>query len=154
MRPEDFDRHVRVPVQCAMNSYLWRRSMRQWIRYVLRPNAIAAGAWRPPHFLLHMAGWNKVKVNFSILKVSLAFWTAVSFQWHVRFWSCTYPWVYEDLFFLMIIPSFVTIGNYTFTRKFLGLKQGGNYAGRTACATSRAVFCRYRCVSITRTGWE
>ena len=25
---------------------------------------------------------------------------------------CRYPWVYEDLFFLMIIPSFVTIGNY------------------------------------------
>eukprot|EP00892_Ulva_mutabilis_P001951 jgi/Ulvmu1/11757/UM008_0171.1 len=51
-------RRVANPPQCALNSYLWRVSVRQWWRWLTAGSRIRSGIWRPGHLLVHLAGWN------------------------------------------------------------------------------------------------
>lgn len=55
-------RRVAYPPQCALNSYLWRVSMRQWWRWLTAGSKIRSGIWRPGHLLVHLAGWNNYQV--------------------------------------------------------------------------------------------
>ena len=55
-------RRVAVPPQCAMNSYLWRPSVRQWSRWFSSSSKVRSGIWRPGHLLVHLAGWDNYKV--------------------------------------------------------------------------------------------
>ncbi|KAG2432346.1 hypothetical protein HYH02_012920 [Chlamydomonas schloesseri] len=48
--------HVGIAPQCAFNSYLWRPSLRNWLRYLANPHHILTGLWQPGDFLLHPAG--------------------------------------------------------------------------------------------------
>lgn len=50
--------HVVTPPQCAMNSYLWRASARQWARLLSHGRSMRSGLWRPGHLLVHLAGWD------------------------------------------------------------------------------------------------
>lgn len=59
-------RRIAYPPQCALNSYLWRVSVRQWWRWLTAGSKIRSGIWRPGHFLVHLAGWNNYQVRPSI----------------------------------------------------------------------------------------
>jgi hypothetical protein len=64
MSREEHEKHIALTPQCSINSYLWRNSLRQWMRLVVRGHKLRVGFWRPGHFLVHMAGWNPTQVNF------------------------------------------------------------------------------------------
>ncbi|GFR48743.1 hypothetical protein Agub_g10701 [Astrephomene gubernaculifera] len=55
--------HVGLAPQCSFNSYLWRPSLRNWLRYLANPRHILTGLWQPGDFVLHPAGvQNKMAV--------------------------------------------------------------------------------------------
>lgn len=56
-------RRIAYPPQCALNSYLWRVSVRQWWRWLTAGSKIRSGIWRPGHLLVHLAGWNNYQVR-------------------------------------------------------------------------------------------
>ena len=59
------ERSTRVahPPQCAINSYLWRPSARQWLRVITGHGKISASLWRPGHLLVHFAGWQPTQAR-------------------------------------------------------------------------------------------
>lgn len=61
MNPDEKARRIAVPPQCALNSYLWRPSARQWMRWFTSYGKIHSGIWRPGHLLVHLAGWDNYK---------------------------------------------------------------------------------------------
>ncbi|KAG2423866.1 hypothetical protein HXX76_015024 [Chlamydomonas incerta] len=56
MDSSELGAHVGIAPQCAFNSYLWRPSLRNWLRYLSNPRHILTGLWQPGDFLLHPAG--------------------------------------------------------------------------------------------------
>lgn len=48
--------HVGIAPQCAFNSYLWRPSLRNWLRYLRNPHHVLTGLWQSGDFLMHPAG--------------------------------------------------------------------------------------------------
>ncbi|GLI71280.1 hypothetical protein VaNZ11_016408 [Volvox africanus] len=55
--------HIGVAPQCAFNSYLWRGSLRNLLRYAMHPRRMLTGLWRPGDFVMHAAGiQNKMAV--------------------------------------------------------------------------------------------
>lgn len=42
---QEFDEHVGVLPQCACNSYMWKGSLRQWLRLIRDPWVVKSGAW-------------------------------------------------------------------------------------------------------------
>ncbi|GIL62442.1 hypothetical protein Vafri_16666, partial [Volvox africanus] len=55
--------HIGIAPQCAFNSYLWRGSLRNLVRYALNPRRMLTGLWRPGDFVMHAAGiQNKMAV--------------------------------------------------------------------------------------------
>lgn len=60
---------IALPPQCAMNSYLWRPSARQWVRYFTQGGKVRKGFWRPGHLLVHLAGWDNYNVRLSCYAV-------------------------------------------------------------------------------------
>lgn len=63
LEPREARAHIANVPQCTFNSYLWRTSLRNYLRYMSHPNMLKAGIWRPQHFIVHFAGWNKFKVR-------------------------------------------------------------------------------------------
>lgn len=49
-------KHVFVPKQCSMNSYLWTFSFKAIFRYYTRSKWVSEGVYRPGHFILHFGG--------------------------------------------------------------------------------------------------
>ncbi|KAG2487085.1 hypothetical protein HYH03_014330 [Edaphochlamys debaryana] len=63
MPPGELSAHVGLAPQCAFNSYMWRPSLRNWMRYLRRPRELITGLWQPGDFVLHPAGvWHKREV--------------------------------------------------------------------------------------------
>lgn len=69
---EEDRKHVFVPKQCAMNSFLWTFSIKLIIRLYTCAKWVKEGAYCPGHFILHFSGLddkmryiNKMKVSAS-----------------------------------------------------------------------------------------
>ncbi|EFJ39772.1 hypothetical protein VOLCADRAFT_100552 [Volvox carteri f. nagariensis] len=56
MDKSELSAHVGLAPQCAFNSYLWRGSVRNIVRYILNPGRVLVGLWQPGDFLMHAAG--------------------------------------------------------------------------------------------------
>lgn len=64
----DIAEHVRIAPQCSMNSYLWRWSPRQLLRWLRSPVFISRGNWQHGDFILHLAGFSDKFTALRMLK--------------------------------------------------------------------------------------
>ncbi|GLC57864.1 hypothetical protein PLESTB_001282600 [Pleodorina starrii] len=56
MDSSELSTHVGLAPQCAFNSYVWRGSARNMMRYLVNPRRVLTGLWQPGDFVLHAAG--------------------------------------------------------------------------------------------------
>ncbi|GMH41486.1 hypothetical protein BSKO_09396 [Bryopsis sp. KO-2023] len=52
----EYSNHVRIAPQCAFNSYIWKGSGRNWLRFLRDPRTVETGLYKDGDFILHLAG--------------------------------------------------------------------------------------------------